>query len=145
MAGLSPQEIAAQWKASMAASGDKIKKKVQAVTENPAEKAIAAIPYMRQRVLAAIDDGTVEAGLRKVTLTGWKAAMSGKGVSNMQAGLADGMPKVAAYQAMAAPTFDAIRQAASAIPKDGTTQSSLERVRVAIEGMKTLKGRMRGA
>lgn len=144
MPNLSPQEIAAQWKKNLGASVDKIKKKVSAITESPMEKAAAQKDLMRQRILEAIDSGEWENALRGVSLSQWKQAVTGKGMLNLQAGLADGESKVAQFQQMAAPVFDQAKQAAAAIPKDGTTATALRKVEAAILAMKTLKGRMKG-
>lgn len=144
MPNMSPAEIAAQWKKSLSASTEKIKKKVQAITESPMEKAAAQQELMRARILEAIDSGDWAAKLRATPLQSWKNSVIGKGLQNLQAGLADGESKVVAFQTMAAPVFDQAKQAAAAITKDGTTQTALRKVEAAINAMKTLKGRMKG-
>lgn len=144
MPTMTPSEIAAQWKKSLGASTDKIKKKVQAVTESPMEKAAAQQDLMRTQMLEAIDSGRWAANLRATPLQSWKNSVIGKGLQNLQAGLADGENKVVQFQTMAAPVFDQARQAAAAIQKDGTTATALRKVEASITAMKTLKGRMRG-
>lgn len=141
---LSPQEIAAQWKKSLGAATDKIKKKVMALTENPLEQAASQQDLMRAKILEAIDNGTWANNLRAVPFQTWKAAMTGKGLQNLQSGLTDGEAKVVQFQTLAAPVFEQAKQAAKAIAKDGTVQTALRKVEAAINAMKTLKGRMKG-
>jgi len=107
----SPSEIAAKWaRRTQAATTDYVAG-VNAVTENPAEKAIAAIPKMQQNFNAAITDGRVESGFRRVTLASWRDATTNKGgqryapgcaaaEGKMQQFMTEFMPHVEAGQAI---------------------------------------------
>ena len=138
-----PQQIAAAWKKNLGSATESIKQGVQAVQESPMEKAAAAQDLMRSQIIESIDSGRWAANTRAVPLTSWKSAMLGKGLQNLQSGLADGETKTAAYQTMAAPIFDQAHQAAAAILKDGTENTALAKVAASMRLMKTLKGRMK--
>ena len=141
MANRTPADAAALWSANLANAQAKIKQSVTALTDSPMEKAAASQDLMRRRLVASIDDGTWAANLRAVPLQSWKNAMLGKGLANMQSGLKDGATKVQAFQQMAAPYFQQARQAAAAIPKDGSDQTALAKVAAALQVMRQLKGK----
>lgn len=70
---------------------------INAVSVNPAEKAIKAIPKMRANFLAALDSGQYEEAMKGVTLDSWKTAMIEKGVPRVAQGVRSAQPKMEAF------------------------------------------------
>lgn len=60
---------------------------VQSVTTSPMEVAAQRLDKARTNYVARIDDGTMAAQLRKVTLSQWQDAMINKGVGRVSAGV----------------------------------------------------------
>lgn len=94
---ITPQQAAANWARGMSGAGEKIKQGVQNVTENPAQKAIAAIPRQVQGVMRAAESGKTARGLGRVTLEGWKQAMIDKGAGRVSGGAQAALPKFQAF------------------------------------------------
>lgn len=94
---LTPQQVAANWSQGMAGATEKIRRGVEAVTESPTEKAVAAIPRMVQGIQMAAASGKIQAGLRRVTLDDWKQSMLQKGVGRVAAGAAASQSKFAQF------------------------------------------------
>ena len=90
---VSPQEISARWNAAMKNAVSKIQQGVNGVTENPCEKAAANVQKMKAGIIAAIDSGRVERGLRKVTLADWKDKTASKVATNLSTGVDAAMAK----------------------------------------------------
>lgn len=95
----SPQQFAKNWKNGMSGSSEKFKAGVGAVTDNPAQKAIAAIDRQVAGVIRAAQDGSTARGLGRVTLEDWKRNMLEKGAARISAGAAAAENKVAAFAA----------------------------------------------
>lgn len=116
MAIPTPDQAAKNWSTGMANSSQKMIAGINAVTDNPADKAIAAIPRMLQGIQAAAADGRIERGLRTVTLASWKANMLNKGVSRVAGGATSAMPKVQAFMAQFLPY---LAQGVASLPARG--------------------------
>jgi len=86
-------DISNSWGSGMKSSVQKIVKGIDAVTENPAQKAIAAIPKMVAGVQAAAASGKIEAGLASVDLNAWKSKTKQKVAERLSGGVDAAMPK----------------------------------------------------
>lgn len=101
------QSIVDNWKAAMTSgtARNKYVAGINAVTENPMEKAAAAVEngsYMAG-VQAAISSGKMVRKLRGASLQNWKANATGPGANNLQSGATKGLAKMqAASQQIAA-------------------------------------------
>jgi hypothetical protein len=84
---ISADAVVRLWAERGAASAETVKAGVNAVTENPAAKAAAAVDVWAANVAKA-KQKFVDS-LNRVTLQSWKQSMLGKGVNNMAAGYAD--------------------------------------------------------
>jgi hypothetical protein len=82
MALISAQEFADKWAQRTSAAAADYVAGAERTDVDPTALAIAAIPRMRQNILAAIDTGKVAAGLRRSGKTGWLAGVAGKGAQN---------------------------------------------------------------
>lgn len=87
--------VAAKWAQRTSAAAQDYVDGVSATDKDPTALAIQAIPRMRARVLEAIDQGKVAAGLRRVGKQGWIAAVQAKGASNFSSGVQAAEGKVA--------------------------------------------------
>lgn len=131
----SPQQIAEKWGRRLSASQQDIIDGVNAVQENPAQKAIASKAKMKQNWLAAIDGGKWETGLSKVSLSDWKNAMIQKGVNRISQGVTSGQPKMQAYMTEAMPVIEQLQKDINSMPSL-TIEDSIARSAAWIRGMK---------
>jgi len=94
MALPSAQEVAQKWAQRAGAAAQDYVAGAQRTDKDPTALAIAAIPRMRQQVLAAIDSGKVAAGLRRSGKQGWLDGVTSKGASNYSSGVSAATNKV---------------------------------------------------
>lgn len=134
------QAIAQLWMQRASAAGERMKAGVQAVTENPAEKAAAAAPQWLAGVQRAAAEGSFEAGLRKVSLSDWKQKMLNKGVPNMATGVREALPDMTKFLAEFLPFAGQVSDEIKAMPK-GTKEDSRARMLAAFEKMSSFKRR----
>lgn len=139
MPKLTPQEIAQKWKSrTQSASPDYIKG-VQAVSVNPAQKAIQAKDKMVANFQQAMADGRFEAGLSEVTLQSWQQKTINKGATRIAAGVQEAEPRMQQFLAGFLPA-----QAAITAGTDQMASTTLEdRIQRAVNQMRqtaTLKG-----
>lgn len=107
---------------------------VNKVTENPMLKAAAKKDKMRANVNAAIDSGKWEAGLRRTTLTGWQAALTGKGTQRISAGIDGAHDKVVNFATQLLSFESTLKSSVDNMP-DLNLQDSLARSAAWITGM----------
>lgn len=135
---LSAQAVAAKWAARMAGAGENMKAGVQAVTDNPAQAAIAAKDRWVSGIQRAAQEGSYEDGLAGVTTESWKSDMINKGIPNMQNGARAAQPKVAKVFGPLLAHAAQVSAEVQAMPK-GTLQDGLNRAVAAITGMSKFK------
>ena len=134
MARLTPQQAGDKWKRRLQQSTTDITSGVNAVTENPAQKAIQKKDKMRQNWLASVDNGKWEAGLSRVTLSDWKNAMINKGIPRISAGAEAGMGNYIAYQQEVQPYMEQLQAEIDSMP-DLTIEDSVNRMVTWMRGM----------
>lgn len=128
MPKINPREAAEKWQRRTKAATQDVAAGVDRVTVNPADKAIAALDKMRARLIEALDNGKVEAGLSRVTLESWKAAMKDIGVARIASGVdAKGVKKWDAFAAEFFPYLDQIEAELERMP-DTTFEDSVNRM-----------------
>ncbi len=88
MATPDAQTVLTKWKARTTQASQDYVDGVQNTDKDIVGLAIAAIPRMRQNVIAAIDSGKVANGLRSVGTAGVKAAVAAKGGAAFSNGVA---------------------------------------------------------
>lgn len=125
-------EVARKWSRNLAQAGESIKAGVQAVTENPAEKAAARADAYAAGVQRAVAEGRFQRGLRRVTLADWQNAMLTKGVQRVAAGASAATPKVTAFMEKFLPHQEALKSKLKAMPR-GDLQANIMRAIAAIE------------
>lgn len=136
MKNLSATTVADNWQKGMANSGAALTAGVQAVTENPAQAAIAAIPRMVQGIQQAMADGRIERGLNRVTLQSWQQAMIQKGAPRIATGAANAKPKMVAFFTQLLPYVAQVQQS---LPPRGDTQQNIQRAVAMMQGMAQFK------
>lgn len=94
MALPTPQEYAQKWAQRTSAAAQDFVQGAERTDKDPTALAIAALPRMRQQVIAAIDSGKVAAGLRRVGKAGWLDGIRSKGAANFASGVAAAQGKV---------------------------------------------------
>ena len=107
---------------------------VEKVTESPTAKAAMKIDKMRAHLLEKIDDGTVAARLKAVTLEEWKSKMLSKGVGRVAEGIDQASDKVVKFASQLLPAVEAARNKARALP-DLTLEDSINRMTTYIRDM----------
>ena len=86
---LDPNAVLAKWKTRTTDASALYVAGAEATDKDPTQLAIAAIPYMRSRIIDAIDSGRVANGLRRSGKAGWLAGVTGKGRANFESGVAN--------------------------------------------------------
>lgn len=125
---LQPQQISAKWGTQMKGAVQTIQNGIDGVTENPAQKAILAIPKMVANVQAAAADGRIEAGLSKVDLASWKSNTKSKVAARLASGVDAAMPKRQKFDAWLVPTLNGVLPQINAMPHN-TIDDGIEKVR----------------
>lgn len=136
-------KAADKWASKLGGAGQDYIDGVNSVTSNPAQAAIAKQSTMRQRILAAIDNGTWAKALGSVTLSFWQSQAVNIGASRLTAGADKGKAKMARYFNAAAATYQQIRDTVRAMP-NGSDAERTARWQKARDMMKSLKGAGKG-
>jgi hypothetical protein len=102
--------------------------------KNPCELAIAKLDKMKANFVKAIDDGVVEAGLRRVTLDDWRTAYLTVGIPRVSTGVDKAMPKRREFDEYLVNTLNQVLPKIAEMP-DLTLEDSLQRVRALMEHM----------
>jgi hypothetical protein len=135
---LTPNALASKWASKTAASVEQYKSGINAVSGNPAQKAIQAKELWIARLNEAAADGRYEAGLSKVTEQSWKQSCTDKGAANIAAGARLGATKVERHEKEFGPVRDGI---VASLPARGTLDQNLERMNQMARGMAATRKR----
>jgi len=122
-----PQQAAQNWARGMANSTDRIRQGVNAVTTNPAQKAIAAIPRMVDGIQRAAADGRIQRGLSRVTLESWREDFLAKGMPRIAAGSQAAIPKMESFMSEFLPFVDNVVKAVNSEMPRGDLETNLQR------------------
>jgi len=134
MAKLTATEFQEKHARRLKAATTDMRSGVERVTESPTAKAAAKIDKMRAHLLEKIDDGTVAARLKAVTLEDWKDKMLRKGVGRVAEGIDAAAPKVVAFASQLLPAVDAAKAKIKTMP-DMTLEDSVTRMTTYIREM----------
>jgi len=124
MARLTPTQIAEKWNRNAGAAGQSYVDGVNAVNENPMDKAIAAIPTMVSNFNQAASDGTIERGMRRWSLSEWKAVTASKGQTRYPQGIRDGQARFQTFITQFMPFVD---DAVAQLPPRGSLAENIQR------------------
>lgn len=131
MARKTPQQVAAKWQRGMSGAGESIRAGVNAVTTNPAERAIQQKQAFMDGVIRAVQSGKWERGLRRTNLEDWKRAMLEKGLNRIGTGATAAQSKVEAFQQRWLAHMDSLASKLSSMPR-GTPEQNIERMLTAV-------------
>jgi hypothetical protein len=116
---------------------NKYKQGVAAVTESPMAKAATpeALNRYTQSVQNAVQSGKMARALNAVSLTTWQQAAAGRGAANLANGATKSRAKVDAAMQRMQPVWQAMRDAASSIPKGakGDISAGMQRIQAALQ------------
>lgn len=115
-------------------STEDIRLGVERVTEAPTLKAAAKKDKMRAGVVAAIDSGKWERGLRRVSLEDWKRKTIDKGIGRIAAGIDGAAAKVEDFATKLLPFIDKQVADLKKMP-DVTLEDSIARMTTFVRGM----------
>jgi hypothetical protein len=132
--GLSSSQISDKWNRRMKSSVTDIQNGIDAVTENPAAKAIEKQDKMLQNLTQAITNGKWAAGLRDVTLSDWKTKTKDKVGQRLASGVDGAMEKRKKFDSYLVNQLNAVLPEVNAMP-DMTLEDSVNRVRRVMEHM----------
>lgn len=125
--GLSAQEIAQKWRNNTAAATASMEAGVNAVTEAPTEKAAQAADRMLAGIQRAVRDGKWQAGLRRVSLEGWKTAMREKAIPRIAVGVAAAEGNFANFMGEFMPHLQQLKARLASMPR-GTLDQNIARM-----------------
>lgn len=131
---LNSNQISDKWNRRMKASITDIQAGVDAVTENPAEKAILKQDKMLQNLTKAVNDGRWAAGLNNVTLSDWKTKTKEKVGQRLASGVDGAMQKRQKFDQYLVNTMNQVLPQVQSMP-DMTFEDSVNRVRAVMEHM----------
>lgn len=123
---MSGAQFADKWKRRTQNSVSDVVTGIDSVTENPAQKAIAAKDKMLMGVTAAVQDGRWEAGLSKVTLAAWKETTKKKVQTRLAQGVEEASGKMTDFGTYLQQTVTAGLQQINSMP-DLTMEDNINR------------------
>jgi len=138
MAKLTPAEFREKHARRLKAAVEDMRKGVENVTESPTAKAAAKADKMRTNIVASIDSGKWEKGLKRVSLEEWKDKMITKGVNRVATGIDGAAAKVEAFAADLLPHIDQGKALIDKLP-DVTLEDSINRMTTFVRHMSKLK------
>ena len=134
MARLTAQQFAEKWANRLKAAGDAISLGVDSVTVAPTASAAAKQDKMRANILKSIDSGKWAAGLKRVTLEEWRAAMKERGIPRIAAGVDGATSDMAAFGEELMAYQQALSAKISKMP-DTTLEDNIARMTEQVRGM----------
>jgi len=127
MAKITPSQAAQKLGQRIAQSGAAYLAGVQAVTENPAQKAIAAKAKWEAGIMDAIANNRFEKGLSKVTLQGWKQSVADFGQNRYTSSATKAEKNYAAFAQEFFPFLDTVSDEVDSMP-NMTIEDSIARM-----------------
>lgn len=135
----SPERWLDKQLARVRVAGDDYRAGVEAVTINPAEKALAANAKRIANIRASIDKKTWETRMRKVSLDDWKKKASTLGAERFIPGVEANVDKIEAFIRSFQPKLEGLTSSVKGMPE--TTEAERDaRVLAMVRGLRKLKG-----
>lgn len=140
MAMKSAANVAEKWVRNTSQATESVRQGVQSVTEAPSEAAIRNKANYLAGVTRAYNDGSYEAGLRRVTLQDWQQAMLTKGVQRLSQGVQAAKGKMQSFMERWLPYEEELSRRIAAMPK-GSLADAKARADFAIDYNAAFKAR----
>ena len=138
MARVTPEEYTEKYSRRIKSSLSDIKAGVNKVTTNPMEQAAAKADKMKERLVASIDSGKWQRGLRAVSLEEWKSKLIDKGIPRISAGVDAAKGKITSFAEKLLPYVDEGSAKVKNMP-DLTLEDSINRMSTFIRHMADFK------
>lgn len=140
MAVKNAADTTAKWSGRMRDSSTKnaIKQGVLGVQTSPMEQAAGNADGYVNGVMAAVQSGKWQAGLRRVSLSDWQQTTTTKGLSNLDTGVKAAENKMQAFLTQWLPFVDQGKQMVRSMPK-ATESDRKARMDAMYEYLKTFK------
>lgn len=129
-----PQQVAQKWANNLGSSTAAIEAGVNAVQTAPTQLAKAKKAKMLANLTKAVQDGTWERGLDRVTLADWRTAMISKGIPRVGQGAQAAQGNFAEFMADMLPYQETLATQVKAMP-DVTLDDNLNRMVAWARGM----------
>jgi len=135
----SPEKWVEKQLARVRVAGEDYRSGVEAVTVNPAERALAANAKRVAKLQDSIAKKTWEKKMAKVTLDDWKRKASTVGADRFISGVEANVDKIEAFVRSFQPKLESLSSSVKAMPE--TTEAERDaRVLAMIRGLRKLKG-----
>lgn len=142
MAKKDPAKVARKWAARLGSATQDYTDAINNVDASPMEAAARKKDTLRARFNEAVDNGTWEAGLRRVSLDEWKQTTTKKGAQRLAQGATTAEGKVADFQAQFLDHVERVKTEIRAMP-NVTAEDRKARMLRNFDLMKQFKGRRR--
>jgi len=126
MVRVNADEFADEWASQLSASTERIRRGVERTDKDPPRLAIAKKEKLRQRFLQALEDGTWDGELNKVTKADWQRSMVEKGVPRIPSGAEASKEKMRDFASKLLPYVSNLQKEIEKMP-DLTLQDSINR------------------
>ena len=127
MARVTPEEFQEKHARRLKGAVEDMRRGVERVTESPTLKAAAAKDKMKTKLMAALDSGKWERGLKRVSLEEWKGQMIEKGIGRIASGIDGAAVKVVKFAGELLPYIDSGVAAVKKMP-DVSLEDSISRM-----------------
>lgn len=143
MARVTADQYTDRWKTGLTQNTNRIREGIQRLTVSPTESAAKVADRALQKIIAAFQDGTWAAQLRRVSLEDWKTSAINKGLTRIAQGVegADASQREMAARLLAA--VDASVAEAERTPR-GDLEANITRMTTFVRGMASRKLRRPG-
>lgn len=131
---MSADDISSKWGRNLKNAVSDMQAGVDRVSTNPMEKAIAKKDKMKTNLVASIDNGRWESGMRKVSLSDWKTKTKSKIAERMGSGVDNAMTKRKQFDQWLVPVVQSGMDVVNAMP-DMTIQDSKNRMNAFVDHM----------
>jgi len=138
MVKLTVDQVVSKWSANTQNATQYMKDGVNGVTTNPMEQAAAQLPKALANYSQAINNGSMAAAMRSVSLNDWQTAMTTKGIPRVAAGVTSAVPKTTAAFNKLLPYIQKGQDIVSKLPKT-TLQDSKNRMTTFFDHMSAYK------
>lgn len=138
MARLTPAQITEKHNRRLKAAVEDMRTGVENVSVAPTEQAAKKIAKMRAGIMAAIDSGKVERGLRRVSVDDWKKSMINVGIPRVAAGIDNASGKVEKFYGELMPYIDTVNAKVQKMP-DVTLEDGINRMTTFVREMSKFK------
>lgn len=138
-------QMAAKWGAAMKAptTRQNYVDGINSTAVNPMEMAAseAATQLYLNKVQQSVASGRRQAALRSASVADWKNNAVNVGANSLSTGATKAANKVQAHFQKWSPIYEQARQAAAAIPKDGTIGGAMAKVQASLQVLMAAAGK----